>query len=112
MGSLKTQVRASGQSVPSEEFVWAAAISAPVGGTSISGAIDFSLHLLTTIPVPATRQVIDISGDGINDHGHSVTRARDEAVYRGVTINGLPIRLDRSEEASGSQAWRSTTGTA
>jgi hypothetical protein len=75
--------------------------SSALGGTSISGAIDFSLYLLTTIPVSAMRQVIDISGDGINDHGRSVTQARDEAVSRGVTINGLPIRLDRSEEALG-----------
>jgi hypothetical protein len=78
--------------------------SSTSAGTSISGAIDFSLHLLTTIPVSAIRQVIDISGDGINDHGRPVTQARDEAVSRGVTINGLPIRLDRSEEALGVQS--------
>ncbi len=75
--------------------------SSALGGTSISGAIDFSLHLLTTVPAPAIRRVIDISGDGINDYGRSVVQARDEAVSRGVTINGLPIRLKRSEEALG-----------
>ena len=35
--------------------------------------------------------MIDISGDGSNNRGRSVTDARDEAVARGVGINGLPI---------------------
>jgi hypothetical protein len=67
------------------------------GGTSISGAIDFSLHLLSANPFTAMRQVIDVSGDGISRHGRSVAQARDEAVSRGITINGLPIRLKHPE---------------
>jgi hypothetical protein len=63
--------------------------------TSISGAIDFSLDLLTKSNVEAVRQVIDISGDGANNQGRIVTEARDQAVARGVTINGLPIMLKR-----------------
>jgi hypothetical protein len=35
--------------------------------------------------------VIDVSGDGANNSGRSVTQARDEAVHDGVGINGLPI---------------------
>jgi hypothetical protein len=35
--------------------------------------------------------VIDISGDGSNNRGRSITTARDEAVAAGVGINGLPI---------------------
>ena len=35
--------------------------------------------------------MIDISGDGANNVGPPVTGARDEAVARGITINGLPI---------------------
>jgi len=61
--------------------------------TSISGAIDFSLRLLGKSGVEAARQVIDISGDGANNQGRPVTAARDEAVARGITINGLPIML-------------------
>src|SRR5262249_58396448 len=38
-----------------------------------------------------TRGVIDISGDGANKRGRSVTVARDETVRDGITINGLPI---------------------
>jgi Mg-chelatase subunit ChlD len=61
------------------------------GGTSLSGAIDFALPLLARAPFPASRRVIDISGDGANNRGREVEAARDEAVQQGVTINGLPI---------------------
>jgi hypothetical protein len=39
------------------------------------------------------RRVIDISGDGPNNRGRPVTLARDEAVAKGITINGLPFML-------------------
>jgi hypothetical protein len=61
------------------------------GGTSISGAIDYSRVLLAQSPFRGTRRVIDISGDGSNNRGRPVTQARDEAVRDGVSINGLPI---------------------
>jgi hypothetical protein len=61
------------------------------GGTSISGAIDYAMAMFPQSPFKAERHVIDISGDGSNNGGRSVVRARDEAVEKGVTINGLPI---------------------
>jgi Protein of unknown function (DUF1194) len=61
------------------------------GGTSISGAIDYSMGMFSRSPFTAERRVIDISGDGANNSGRSVTRARDDAVGANVTINGLPI---------------------
>jgi len=61
------------------------------GGTSISGAIDFSLELLARSPFRGERRVIDISGDGSNNAGRPILMARDEAVRAGVVINGLPI---------------------
>jgi hypothetical protein len=61
------------------------------GGTSISGAIDYSRVLLAQSPFNGARRVIDISGDGSNNSGRSVTQARDEAVSDGIGINGLPI---------------------
>ena len=61
------------------------------GGTSISGAIDTGMALLFDSPFRATRRVIDVSGDGSNNRGRSVTQARDDAVRAGVGINGLPI---------------------
>ena len=63
--------------------------------TSIAGAIEFGVRLLRESHVHSFRQVIDISGDGINNEGSVVTQARDDAVSRGVTINGLPIMLKR-----------------
>jgi hypothetical protein len=46
-----------------------------------------------TLPVRATRLVVDVSGDGIdNCDGDDATGAmRDELVAAGLTINGLPI---------------------
>jgi Protein of unknown function (DUF1194) len=65
------------------------------GFTSISAAIDIGVRLLAEIPVEATRQAIDLSGDGPNNQGRPVTQARDEALARGVVINGLPIMMHR-----------------
>lgn len=61
------------------------------GGTSISGAIDYSVKALAASPYRATRKVIDISGDGANNIGRPAEQARDEAVAQGIRINGLPI---------------------
>jgi uncharacterized protein DUF1194 len=61
------------------------------GGTSISGAIDYSRVLLAQNPFTAVRRVIDVSGDGSNNTGRPVTSARDEAARAGIGINGLPI---------------------
>ncbi len=61
------------------------------GGTSISGAIDYSRILLAASPFLGARRIIDISGDGANNRGRPVTLARDEAVQDGIGINGLPI---------------------
>jgi Protein of unknown function (DUF1194) len=61
------------------------------GGTSISGAIDYSRLILAQSPFTATRRTIDVSGDGANNIGRPAQLARDEAVRDGITINGLPI---------------------
>ncbi len=59
--------------------------------TSISGAINFAMPLFEANDYRGLRRVIDISGDGPNNNGELVTIARDAAVAKGVTINGLPI---------------------
>ncbi|MDB5592373.1 DUF1194 domain-containing protein [Enterovirga sp.] len=64
--------------------------------TSISGAIAFGQDLLARSGLEATRQVIDISGDGPNNDGPAVTAARDAAVAAGVVVNGLPIMLKQA----------------
>jgi Protein of unknown function (DUF1194) len=59
--------------------------------TSISAAIDYAQKQFARNGVDGTRKVIDISGDGYNNIGRSVTDARDDAVAQGTIINGLPI---------------------
>jgi hypothetical protein len=61
--------------------------------TSISGAILFAMPLFDHNPYRGLRRVIDISGDGPNNNGPPVTPARDEALGKGIVINGLPIMV-------------------
>lgn len=67
--------------------------------TSISGAIAFSASLFGGNGFRGLRRVIDVSGDGPNNQGTAVAEARDAAVARGVTINGLPVLLKPGEPA-------------
>jgi uncharacterized protein YbaA (DUF1428 family) len=61
--------------------------------TSISGAINFAMPLFDENPYRGLRRVIDISGDGPNNNGSPVVGARDAALAKGITINGLPIMV-------------------
>jgi Protein of unknown function (DUF1194) len=62
--------------------------------TSISGAIEFAMGQLDKAPYEAARRTIDVSGDGTNNAGRDVATLRDEAVTKGITINGLVILSD------------------
>jgi Protein of unknown function (DUF1194) len=62
--------------------------------TSISGAIEFAMSQLAQAPFNSVRRTIDISGDGTNNAGRDVSALRDDAVAKGVTINGLVILSD------------------
>jgi hypothetical protein len=53
------------------------------------------VDLLSRWPGEAMRLVIDVSGDGANNQGRPVADARDDAVSKGITINGLPLMLKR-----------------
>ena len=68
-----------------------------MGSTSISGAIDFSVTQLERAPFPSNRRVIDVSGDGNNNSGRPVTDARDDALGKGIIINGLVILTPPAE---------------
>lgn len=61
--------------------------------TSISGAIRFGVAALAENGIEGDRQVIDISGDGPNNQGGPVTKARDAAAAGDVTVNGLPLLI-------------------
>jgi len=68
--------------------------------TSISGAIGYGSQLFEGSGYRGQRRVIDISGDGANNNGQLVTVVRDEALAKGITINGLPIMLKRPNYAT------------
>ena len=59
--------------------------------TSISGALRNALASIEANAFHGLRRVVDISGDGPNNQGGSVTAARDAVISAGITINGLPL---------------------
>jgi hypothetical protein len=67
-------------------------------GTSISDALEYSLRQLQTGPFHAIKQVIDVSGDGVNNAGRRVEEVRDEVLAKGITINALPIINDTTAQ--------------
>ena len=82
-----------------EAATWAASLADKpwnsLSGTSLSGALRFSGYVLDFCPFEGTRQVIDVSGDGVNNSGPPAEPVRDRLVGDGVVINGLPILNDR-----------------
>ena len=63
--------------------------------TSISGALKFAKPLFNNSGYRGVRRVIDVSGDGANNSGDLVAPTRDDVLSAGITINGLPIMLNR-----------------
>ena len=59
--------------------------------TSISGALLYAAETFEGNGFQGLRRVIDVSGDGPNNQGRPVTRARDSVLARGFIINGLPL---------------------
>lgn len=59
--------------------------------TSISGVLDYAPQSFEENGFTGDRRVIDISGDGPNNMGRAVVRARDAVVAAGYVINGLPL---------------------
>ncbi|MDJ0828019.1 MAG: DUF1194 domain-containing protein [Rhodobacter sp.] len=68
--------------------------------TSISGALLYAAESLDGNAYDGLRRVIDVSGDGPNNQGRPVERARDAVIGRGITVNGLPLM---TQEGMGSQ---------
>jgi hypothetical protein len=61
--------------------------------TSIAGALDYSAGMFEDNGFDGARRVVDVSGDGPNNNGRRVTAARDDAINRGIIINGLPLMI-------------------
>ena len=84
---------------PADAVAWSGILAekpwSSLSWTSLSGALRFSGQVLAASPFESTRQVIDVSGDGVNNNGPPAEPERDRLVEAGVTINGLPIINDR-----------------
>jgi hypothetical protein len=73
----------------------------PINGeqrTSISNALFTAAQKIERNNIASHRQVIDVSGDGANNAGPPVEDARDYVLERKITINGLPIILNKPKE--------------
>ena len=66
-------------------------VRSTAGNTAIGSALIFAIDQLKHNGFEGLRKVIDVSGDGPNNNGSEVVFARDLAVARGITINGLAI---------------------
>lgn len=62
-----------------------------MGQTAMGHALEFCLRLFRAGGFEGRRQVIDVSGDGYSNRGILPNGYRDEAIKRGITINGLAI---------------------
>jgi hypothetical protein len=67
--------------------------------TNLSDAIDHGAKLLATAPFAASRDVINIIGEGRDNVGNDAAQARDRAVDAGLTINGMVIVNDEAKLA-------------
>ena len=63
--------------------------------TAIGAAIDSSVSLIEGNAYEGRRRVIDLSGDGPQNAGPSLSAARDRADNALITVNGLPIDNSR-----------------
>lgn len=59
--------------------------------TALGEALVAALALLARCPAPATRSVIDVSGDGRANRGRPPGPVRDLGVAAGVTLNALAV---------------------
>ena len=64
--------------------------------TAVGAALEYSGRKFLNSGFRSDRRVIDISGDGRNNHGPPDAPIRDALVSEGIVINGLPIMLGRS----------------
>lgn len=68
--------------------------------TSISEALIFGALMIERNEFEGLRKVIDVSGDGPNNQGRPVLRAREAVLSKAIVINGLPLM---TREGLGSQ---------
>ena len=66
--------------------------------TSITSALDYAADSIGSNAFAGLRRVIDVSGDGPNNAGGTVSETRDRVVAQGITINGLPLMTHDPDE--------------
>jgi Protein of unknown function (DUF1194) len=79
-----------------------------MGRTAIGDALDFAVMQIEAATIAAERRVIDVSGDGASNSGREITAARDDAVGKGITINGLAIINEKTSGEFGGYLWAHT----
>jgi len=61
------------------------------GATALGEGMAAGLTLIARCPAAATRQVLDVSGDGRHNQGRAPGLVRDIGVAAGITINALAV---------------------
>lgn len=61
------------------------------GNTAVGAALDHAVDQFGATVRDCARWVVDISGDGDENEGFTIGRARQSALRRGITVNGLAI---------------------
>ena len=59
--------------------------------TALGQGLSFGMKQFAALPALCDRQVIDVSGDGVNNDGVAPEALRETGRFRNVTINGLVI---------------------
>jgi hypothetical protein len=61
------------------------------GATALGEGMAAGLAMLARCPAPATRLVLDVSGDGRHNQGRAPGPVRDIGVAAGITLNALAV---------------------
>ena len=60
--------------------------------TAVGAALGYGYRLITRLPVPCARQVIDVSGDGANNDGIKPDQVYEFYDFSNIIVNGLVIK--------------------
>ena len=60
--------------------------------TALGSALGFAHRLFPGLPVPCLRQVVDVSGDGLNNEGITPRKVYALWDFSDITVNGLAIK--------------------
>jgi hypothetical protein len=64
--------------------------------TDLSAAIDHGGAMLQMAPYPTYHRIINIVGNGVDNVAEPAWLARDRAVAKGITVNGVALGPDRT----------------